>query len=111
LGGHLNTVRLLLDNKADVSVNNNEPIRNAARNGHAEVVRLLLSKGADPSAENNEALKLALNNNYVEVIRLLLADERVKMSSVKSEIDAFFAKTKNIIEIYEMLKAHEKNIL
>ena len=44
--GHLEIVRLLLNNKAPIDT---WAVRDAARNGHLEVVKLLLQQGAPVS--------------------------------------------------------------
>ncbi|KAF2135963.1 uncharacterized protein K452DRAFT_322730 [Aplosporella prunicola CBS 121167] len=55
--GHLETVKLLLEKGADLSVSNNDgwtPLNSAADSGHLEIVKFLLEKGADLSVSSND---------------------------------------------------------
>ena len=57
-GGHLDTVKFLLERGADVNVRdghwNGTPLMTAAWSGHEEIVRLLIAYGADVNAVNSE---------------------------------------------------------
>ena len=44
--GHLEVVRLLIENGADVSVKDDVALRLASRYGHLEVAKLLIENGA-----------------------------------------------------------------
>lgn len=75
--GNTETVRVLHDNIADVSVIFNEimrAFRQGVYRGHEGVVRLLLDKGADHSAiiDGWTALHIAGRERYEEVVRVLL---------------------------------------
>jgi len=76
--GHLEVVKLLLDNGADLAVRDKygaTSLNCASANGHLEVVKLLLDKGADISVRDKyEAtpLNCASANGHLEVVRLLL---------------------------------------
>jgi hypothetical protein len=45
--GHIETVKLLLDRKADIHAMDDYALRYAAHNGHTETVKLLLDRGAN----------------------------------------------------------------
>ena len=70
--GHLDVVRLLIKNGADVSARDNFALRSASYNGNLEVVRLLIDIGADVSALDNYALKWASYYGHLEVVKLLI---------------------------------------
>lgn len=56
----------------------NMPIRMASKYGHLEIVRLLLDdKRVDPTDRDNDAIWSAYENGHVDVVKLLLKDERV----------------------------------
>ena len=69
--GHVDTVKVLLANGADVAANDNEALRLAAAYGHVNTVKVLLVVGADVAARNNEALRLAAEKGHGEVVRIL----------------------------------------
>ncbi|ROV96459.1 hypothetical protein VSDG_05492 [Cytospora chrysosperma] len=73
-----NTVRLLLDEGADVSKEDScksTALHSAAKIGNKDIVRLLLDRGADVSKDdtrNRTALHLAAENGDEDMVRLLL---------------------------------------
>ena len=73
----INTVKELLNNKADINSKSESgitPLIRAAANGHYKVVELLLENGADINIKTNDgetALSFAKKNNHSEVIKLL----------------------------------------
>ena len=78
--GHLEVVKLLLANNADVNVEDEDtstPLHAAAQHGHLEVVKLLLAKNADVNAVEiykSTPLHYAAENGHLEVVKLLLAN-------------------------------------
>jgi ankyrin repeat protein len=60
LRGHIEIMKLLLNNGVDIHVDNDCALRNAASQGFVDMVRFLLENGADPKSNNNEALKWAI---------------------------------------------------
>ena len=50
----------------------NEELLWASENGHLEIVKLLIENGADVSAKDNEAFRMASENGYLEIVRLLI---------------------------------------
>lgn len=68
--GHVEMVKLLLDNGADVKLKNNEALIAACRYGHIEIVKLLIDKKADPKTEN--AFFSACRNGHFDIVKLLL---------------------------------------
>jgi ankyrin repeat protein len=79
--GHMDVVKLLLANGAEVNARDNEsdtPLHNAAKNGQKDVVELLLLKGANVNAKNNSygdtPLHEAAREGHNDVVELLLAN-------------------------------------
>ena len=85
--GDLESVKLLIDNGADVKAPNklnSTCLHGAAAIGHVEIMKLLLSNGADPDAKNHEMktpLEVAkhrskqsvdVQNNLEEITKLLM---------------------------------------
>lgn len=61
LNGHLDIVKLLVSNGAEVNIKSCEifqdtPLVDASANGHLQIVKYLLSKGADPTISNSKGL-------------------------------------------------------
>lgn len=77
MNGHYDCVQFLIDNKADLNLQNKfseSALIKATMNGHFDVVKLLLLNGAK------------LNNNSI-VLNNLPASVRAKLSSVVAEIE------------------------
>jgi ankyrin repeat protein len=76
--GQVDTVRLLIDNGADLNAKNDDgstALMVAALKGHLEIVRTLLAAGADVSVQDldqDSALKLAVENGHAELVKILL---------------------------------------
>ena len=76
--GHVEVVKLLLENGADVNTNNDigiSALMAASSKGFVKVVKLLLEKGADVNAKNDDnltALIIASQTGHTEVAELLL---------------------------------------
>ena len=66
--GHLEVVRLLLENGADIHANNDEALQWASENGHLEVVRLLICYNANIEVVNINDNNLLLTSNFIHVI-------------------------------------------
>jgi ankyrin repeat protein len=70
--GHTDTMRLFLDNGADVHTDTDYPLRRASRNGHKDAVELLLNRDANVRAHFNEPLYNACDGGHTAVVALLL---------------------------------------
>jgi len=68
-----NTVNLLLDNGADPTAQNHEPLMQAACAGQIEILRLLITYGAQASARDSRVLFNAVFSRDTTVLQLLLA--------------------------------------
>lgn len=68
---------VLVDGKADPSINNNYPFTWACTNGFKEgVISLLKDKRVDPSSEYNIAIKRACSHDHFDIVKILLDDGR-----------------------------------
>ena len=70
--GHIDMVKYLVENGADIHAQNDESLRLSAKNGHLGVVKYLVENGADVHADDDCALYLSACNGHLEVVRLLL---------------------------------------
>jgi ankyrin repeat protein len=64
-------IKFLVNNGADVHVDNEACLRYAAYKGNTEIVKFLLDNGADVHAENDHALKWSNINGHVETYNLI----------------------------------------
>lgn len=69
--GRYDIVKLLIEYGADVHARDDGALFGASVNGHIEVVRLLLKNGADIYASNKRALHVAKGNKYKNIVELL----------------------------------------
>ena len=89
LKGHLDVVRLLLQNGATAESRDNDgstPLIFASGEGHLDVVHLLLQSGATVDSRNNYGwtpLAPASQNGHADVVRLLLQSGAAVDSSPK----------------------------
>ena len=111
--GHLEVVKLLILNGADVNdiINGYSSLIYASMNGFREVVKLLILNGADVNAVNvgYSSLMYASKNGHVEIIELLL-QSGANIYYSHGEQDAFtVAKNKEVHGL--LLKYTTKGIL
>jgi len=75
--GHLDVVKLLIENGADVNLKGEAwygPLHAAASKGYIEVVKILLENGADVNIfQQNKPLHNVAMNGHIEVAEILLA--------------------------------------
>lgn len=68
---NLKEVQLLLNNEVDTDIKNKALVE-AATKGNLDIVKLLLDNGADVSTNNNLPLKRAADKLHLDVVQLLL---------------------------------------
>jgi len=78
----------------DPSADDNYAIKYASENGHLEVVKLLLQDPRVDPIDNNYAIQVASKNSHSEVVKLLLQDPRVKTSLPKEHLIKYQKQTK-----------------
>lgn len=69
--GHIDMVKYLLSQGADVNIGNGEAIRNSAECGNCEMVTLLLDNGADIHSYGDYPIRIAVSNEDMDMIKLL----------------------------------------
>ena len=70
--GHLEVVKYLIEQGADVRAGNDYALKLASENGYLEVVKYLVKQGADVRAEDDFALGFASSNGHLEVVKYLV---------------------------------------
>lgn len=110
--GKIYEVRLLIENKANVNVNDDKALRYASYNGHLEVVKLLLDNKANPSnlALNFVEKHMSVNNENMSYLLELhqMVDLSKVIPSTYSKFDKFKSETQLIIN--ELLGRNIGNI-
>ncbi|CAI7670194.1 unnamed protein product [Penicillium palitans] len=107
--GHLDAVKKLLDNDADLEVagdNEHTPLHTAACSGHVEVVTLLLEKGAkihNGSDGSKTPLYCACLNGHHQVVQMLLQWEPELMDTHENGIPLLAASQGGFLDIVQLL--------
>lgn len=70
--GHLEVVRFLHEFGADVTYDNNRPIRNAVMSKNLELVRYLVAAGADVGVNGDVCLMTAVRNGDLPMVQFLI---------------------------------------
>ena len=104
--GHTKVVKLLFKHGADVHARDDQALRWTSVNGHAEVVKLLLNNGADVHARGDYALRWASWYGHTKVVKLLLKHG----ANVHADNDDALrlASGHRHTEVMELLKSHMK---
>jgi ankyrin repeat protein len=82
--GKLNIIEFFILSGADVTYQNNYPIRIACFYGHLPVVKLLIQHGADISANNNASINHACVENHLKLAKFLI-DNGANINDVESD--------------------------
>jgi len=106
LDGHLKIVKVLLENDADVHANEDCALRTASIKGHLEVVKLLLENGADIHVWNDYALRWTSRYVHYKIVKLLLENG----ADVHADDDYALrrASENGHTEVVELLKSYMK---
>jgi uncharacterized protein YnzC (UPF0291/DUF896 family) len=102
--GHLEVVKYLIDNGADVTAEDNYAIRTASQEGHLETVKYLIENGADVTAKNNYAIRWASANGHLEVVKYLI-DNGVDVTADDNQAIRY-ASYYGYLEVVKLLKKH-----
>jgi len=68
----VNVIKILVEAGADIYVDNDFPLRWAARMGHIEIVKLLFNKGIDIHIDNDYALCYAASEGHTDIVKFLI---------------------------------------
>ena len=77
---HIEIVKYLVENGADIHAQDNYALRWSARNDNFDIVKYLVENGADIHADNDYALWWSVCSNYLEIVKYLIengADQKV----------------------------------
>jgi ankyrin repeat protein len=76
--GHVDIFRLLLKHGVDITIRDNQALKNACMKGYEEILKLILADPrVDPSVSDNVALLLACKGGHAHIVELLLQDSRI----------------------------------
>jgi ankyrin repeat protein len=68
----LDVIKLLINNKIDIHIDNECAFQISAENGHIEIVKFLLERKTNIHADNDYALRCSVNNKHMDIVKLLL---------------------------------------
>jgi ankyrin repeat protein len=109
---YTNIVELLLENGADIHVNNGEPLKLSSMHGHDDTVKLLLKNGADIHARQDTAIRSAIAHCRNSTIKLLIengADIHAKNDSGLRRLVQIKEHLCDIVETVKLLFTYYKN--
>ena len=111
--GHLDIVRLLLTEGADITIADNDgmtALHWASSRGHLDIVRLLLTEGADITiADNNgrTALILASRNGHIDIANCLRKWPCTMAIIILQELALYYQlDASTIIDLWQYLDKH-----
>ena len=70
-GGHLETVKFLVERGGGIHGVDDLALRIASRKGYLEIVKFLVGNGADVHAREDEALRVASERGHLEIVKFL----------------------------------------
>ena len=88
--GNYEVVKLLIEEGADVTVDDNLSIRLAVKYGYTNIVKLLIEAGADVNVHDNILMILSLRDKHYDIVNLLLdagADDSLLRCIKQSALD------------------------
>ena len=71
--GHLEIVKYLVSQGADIHAWNNWALRGSASNGKLKVVKYLASQGANIHVNDDQVLQYSANNGHLEIVKYLVS--------------------------------------
>jgi ankyrin repeat protein len=81
--GHIETMKYLIENGADIHRQCDKPLRNACINGHIEIVKYLIGKGAVIYFDDEKsALMCATQGGHIEVVKYLIGKDAIVYTKV-----------------------------
>jgi ankyrin repeat protein len=106
--GHLEVVKYLLANGANVNANSDDALRSASNRGHLEVVRYLVEHGANVNALDDDPLAEASDNGHLEVVKYLV--ENGANVNALNDMALFFASEEGHLEVVKYLVENGANV-
>lgn len=70
--GHIEVVKLAIENGANIHFYNDLALRHACDVGHTDIAMLLIINGANIHAEFNAPLKWSSHRGFVDIVKILL---------------------------------------
>ncbi len=93
------TIKYLIENGADIHIDNDCALKWAVENGYTKIVKLLIEKGANIYARNNCAIKLASAKGHDSIVKNL-----IKFSNTLTKSEALvLAAAEGHVGIVELL--------
>jgi len=101
INGKIDIVKNLVENKADITVENNELLTVATCHGHFNIVKFLVENKADISAQNYESVRWGSYHGYLDIVKFLV--ENKADISTKDNWSVKFASYRGHLEVTKFL--------
>ena len=83
IAGRADNIQVLINHGVDAK--NQKALLGAINNGHLEATKILIENGADPTANNDNALYQAISWGHDEIINYLIAEHKMPVSKQTRE--------------------------
>jgi ankyrin repeat protein len=84
--GHLDVVKYLIEQGADIHAKNNEALRNSAEKGDLDIVKYLVEHGAAVHSIEDYALRYSAVKGHLEIVKYGYVQSRVGIINYKNQI-------------------------
>lgn len=103
--GHLDIVRFLVENGADIHIYDETPLKLATEAGHLNIVKYLAEHGANIHVGNNDILTIASKEEHLDIVKYLV-ENGVEIN----HLSLLFSVSRNRLDMFKYFVKKGANI-